>query len=64
MYPRGVVAQRQLLGVLFLLIAGALIGIAVAAAGAGGRAWVIALAAIALGLWMGQLALRALGRSR
>ncbi len=64
MYPRGVVAQRQMLGLLFLLIAGGLIGIAVAAAGAGGRAWVIALAAIALGIWMGQLALKALRRAR
>jgi len=59
-----VVAQRQMLGLLFLLLAGGLIGIAVAAAGAGGRAWVVALPAIALGLWMGQLALRALRRAR
>ncbi len=53
-----------MLGLLFLLLAGGLIGIAVAAAGAGGRAWVIALAAIALGIWMGQLALKALRRAR
>jgi len=59
-YPRGVLAQRHVLGLLFLLIAGGLIGIAAAAAAAGGRAWVVALAASALGIWMGQLALRAL----
>ena len=60
MYPRSVLAQRHVLGLLFLLIAGGLIGIAAAAAAAGGRAWVVALPAIALGIWMGQLALRAL----
>lgn len=64
MYPRPVVSQRHALGLLFLLLAGALIGIAVAAAGAGGRAWVIALAAIALGVWLGQTALRLLRRRR
>lgn len=64
MYPRRVLSQRHALGLLFGLLAAALIGIAVAAAGAGGRAWVVALAAVVLGGWLGQLALRLLRRRR
>jgi hypothetical protein len=55
--------QRQALGFLFLFFAACFLGIAVAAAGAGGRAWVVALPACVLGLWMGSMALRALRRS-
>jgi hypothetical protein len=51
---------RPSLAVLFLLIAAGFAGIAVAAALAGGSAWVIAVAAAALALWMGDLAIRAL----
>jgi len=56
--------QRNLLGVLFSILAAGLALIAVYAALAGGRAWVIALAAGALAVWMGDLARRALVRRR
>ncbi len=51
---------RRPLGALFLLIAAGFAGIAVAAALAGGTAWIVAAAAAALTLWMGDQALRAL----
>jgi hypothetical protein len=51
--------RRPSLGVLFLLLAAGFAGIAVAAGLAGGTAWVIAVAAATLALWMGDLALRA-----
>ena len=51
---------RSPLGALFLLIAAGFAGVAVAAGFAGGAAWVIAVAAGLLALWMGELALRAL----
>jgi hypothetical protein len=51
---------RRSLGALFSLIAAAFAGIAVAAALAGGRAWVIAAAAAVLALWMAESAYRAL----
>lgn len=54
--------QRHALGVLFLAIAAVFGLIAVASARAG--QWVIAAAALALGLWMGSTALRALRRRR
>lgn len=53
-------ARRPSLGVLFGLIAAGFAAIAVAAALAGGRAWVIAVAAALLALWMGESAYRAL----
>jgi hypothetical protein len=56
--------QRRLLGLLFVALALGLALIAVYAAVEGGGAWVIALAAAALALWMGDLARRALVRSR
>ena len=56
--------QRTLLGVLFSVLAAGLALIAVYAALAGGSAWVIALAAGALAVWMGDLARRALVRRR
>jgi len=56
--------QRQLLGVLFAALALGLGLIAVYSALEGGSAWVIALAAAALALWMGDLARRALVRGR
>jgi len=52
--------RRRSLGALFSLITAAFVGIAVAAAFAGGRAWVIAAAAGVLALWMGESAYRAL----
>jgi hypothetical protein len=50
--------QRVALGILFAVIAVSLGAVAVWAALAGGRAWVVALAAGALALWMGDLARR------
>jgi hypothetical protein len=49
-------------GVLFVLLAAGLLGIAWAAAAAG--RWPLAVPAAAVGLWMGDLALRELGVRR
>ena len=51
--------SRPSLGALFLLIAAGFVGIAVAAALAGGGAWVIAVASGLLAAWMGEMAFRA-----
>ncbi len=56
--------QRHLLGLLFVALAAGLVLIAVYSAREGGSAWVIALAAAALGLWMADLARRVLVRRR
>jgi hypothetical protein len=56
--------QRQLLGLLFALLALGLGLVAVYAAVEGGSAWVIALTAAAVALWMADLARRALIRRR
>jgi hypothetical protein len=56
--------QRWLLGVLFVALAVGLALTAVYSALEGGRAWVIAVAAAALAVWMGDLARRALVRRR
>jgi len=50
--------KRRSLGVLFLLISAAFV--AVAAYAVTGRAWIIAAAAGALAVWMGELSYRAL----
>jgi hypothetical protein len=55
-------SQRLALGLLFLLLSFALFGIGLAAASAGGRAWVVALAAVSLGVWLAGLAARLLHR--
>lgn len=52
--------RRSPLGALFLVLAAGFAAIAVYAALSGGTAWVVALAAAALAVWMGELALRAL----
>jgi hypothetical protein len=52
--------HRRALGLLFAVLAAGLVAIAILAALEGGRAWVIAAAAGAVGLWMGDLARRAL----
>jgi succinate-acetate transporter protein len=52
-------SQRRALGVLFGVIAVALLGIALAAID---DAWPVAFAAGVLGLWMGTMAFRALAR--
>jgi hypothetical protein len=57
--------QRRALGVLFSVIAAALIGIAIAAlVGAGGQAkgWVVAVAALAVAGWLGSVGISALRR--
>jgi hypothetical protein len=51
--------QRRPLGLLFGFLAVALALVALYSALEGGRAWVIALAAAALAVWMGDLARRA-----
>jgi hypothetical protein len=56
--------HRRALGVLFAVLAVGLAAIAVFAAVEGGRAWVLAVAAAALCVWMGDLARRALVRRR
>ena len=56
--------QRQFLGILFALLAVALALVAVFSALEGGGAWVVALAAAALAVWLGDLARRALLRRR
>jgi len=50
--------SRPALGGLFLLIAAGFVGSAVAAALAGGGAWVIAVASGLLAAWMGEMAFR------
>ena len=52
------VSQRRALGALFLFLSVLFAGIAYAAVVAG--VWVIAAAAVALALWIGSFALRAL----
>jgi ABC-type uncharacterized transport system permease subunit len=54
------VSQRRALGLLFLVLAVALGAIAVLSALQGGRAWVVAIAAAAIALWLGDLSRRAL----
>jgi hypothetical protein len=56
--------HRRALGLLFAVLAAGLVAIAVFSALEGGRAWVIAVAAAALGVWMGDLARRALAGGR
>jgi hypothetical protein len=54
--------HRRALGLLFAVLAAGLAAIAVASALAGGRAWVLALGAGAVALWLADLARRALVR--
>ena len=52
--------QRRALGILFLIIGLALVAIAVWSAAEGGRAWIVAVTAAALGLWLADVGRRAL----
>jgi hypothetical protein len=52
--------RRRPLGALFLLLAVGFAAIGLFAARAGGTAWVIAVAAVALAVWMGESAFRML----
>jgi fructose-1,6-bisphosphatase/sedoheptulose 1,7-bisphosphatase-like protein len=57
--------QRRALGVLFCVIATALVGTAVAAlvgAGSEPRGWIVAAAALALAGWIGSVGVSALRR--
>jgi hypothetical protein len=57
--------QRRALGILFCVLAAALIALAVAAfVGAGGeaRGWIVEIAALALAGWLGSVGLSALRR--
>jgi hypothetical protein len=56
--------HRRALGLLFAVLATGLGLIALFSALEGGSAWVIALTAAALAVWMGDLARRALRRPR
>ena len=51
--------QRRALGFLFIALAAGLLLVAVAATGHGARGWIIAVAALALALWLGSMALSA-----
>ena len=51
--------QRRALGLLFSVLAAAFVLVAVAATGHGARGWIIAVAALALAVWMGSMALSA-----
>jgi len=52
--------QRRALGLLFAALALGLGAVGVLSALAGGRAWVVALAAVGLAVWLADLARRAL----
>ena len=54
--------QRRALGILFLAIGVSLVVIAAWSAVEGGRAWIVAVAAVGLGVWMADLGRRALRR--
>lgn len=57
--------RRASLGVLFLFLAAAFAGVTYAAARAAGEhpgLWIVVAAAAVLAIWLGTLALRALGR--
>jgi hypothetical protein len=56
--------HRRALGLLFAVLAAGLVVIAIFSALEGGRAWVLAVAAAALGMWMADLSRRALVRRR
>jgi hypothetical protein len=54
--------QRRALGLLFTALAAAFVLVAVAATGHGARGWVIAVAALALAVWLASLSLSAFRR--
>ena len=51
--------QRRALGFLFSALAAGFVLVAVAATGHGERGWIIAVAALAIAVWFGSLALSA-----
>jgi hypothetical protein len=54
--------QHRALGLLFSVLAAAFVLVAVAATGHGVRGWIIAVAALALAVWMASMALAAFRR--
>jgi len=57
--------QRRALGVLFCVLATALVGTAIAAlvgAGSEPRGWIVAVAAVAIAGWLGSVGISALRR--
>jgi hypothetical protein len=54
--------QRKALGILFTALAAAFVLVAVAATGHGARGWIVALAALALAVWLASIALSAFRR--
>jgi len=54
--------QRRALGILFTALAAAFVLVAVAATGHGVRGWIIAVAALALAVWLGSVALSSFRR--
>ena len=53
--------QRRALGLLFALLALGLAAVGVLSALAGGRAWIVAVAAVGIAIWLADLARRTLG---
>ena len=54
--------QRRALGLLFAVLAAGFLLVAVAATGHGVRGWIVALAALAMALWLGSVALSSFRR--
>ena len=54
--------QRRALGILFTALAAAFVLVAVAATGHGASGWIVALAALALAIWLASLALSSFRR--
>jgi len=54
--------QRRALGILFTALAAAFVLVAVAATGHGVRGWIVAIAALALAVWLGSVALSSFRR--
>jgi hypothetical protein len=53
-------SQRRALGLLFLVLAAGLGAVAVLSALEGGRAWVVAISAGAIAIWLADMSRRAL----
>jgi len=51
--------QHRALGLLFSVLSAAFVLVAVAATGHGARGWIIAVAALALAVWLASIALSA-----
>jgi hypothetical protein len=54
--------QRRALGLLFAVLAAVFLLVAVAATGHGVRGWIVALAALAIAVWLGSIAVSAFRR--